>query len=127
MLLQANPRAISLKAKLFRGFADPSRLAIVEALRRGPMTVTEIAEATGLSQSNASNHLRCLWDCGLVDREQEGRFVRYRLSDPRIDALLGLADQLLADVASGVYACTRYELPATQVTGDGPEDTAPGA
>lgn len=127
MLLQANPRAISLKAKLFRGFADPSRLAIIEALRRGPMTVTEIAKTTSLSQSNASNHLRCLWDCGLVDREQAGRFVRYRLSDPRIDALLGLADQLLADVASGVYACTRYELPATPEAGDGPEDTAPGA
>jgi DNA-binding transcriptional ArsR family regulator len=124
MLLQANPRAISLKAKLFRGFADASRLAIVEALRRGPMTVTEIADAAGLSPSNASNHLRCLWDCGLVERQQDGRFVRYHLSDPRIDRLLDLADQLLADVASGVYACTRYEPPATPVAGDDPEGSA---
>jgi len=118
---------MNLKAKLFPGFAESSRLAIVEALSSRPMTVTQIADAFGLGSWNASNHLRCLWDCGLVDREQEGRFVRYRLSDPRIDTLLDLADQLLADVVSGVYACTRYELPATQVTGDGPEDTAPGA
>ncbi len=104
----APPQAIDLKAKLFRGFADSSRLAILTALCDGPLTVTEIVEATGLSQSNASNHLACLWDCGLVAREQHGRYVRYRVSDDRVAALLHLSDELLADVAQGVYECTRY-------------------
>jgi DNA-binding transcriptional ArsR family regulator len=111
MLLLARPTPTNLKAKLFRGFADPSRLAIVEALRRGPLTVSELVRATGLTQPNVSNHLRCLWDCGLVAREPQGRFVRYRLSDRRVDTLLRLADQLLAEVARGVYACTRYAEP----------------
>ena len=105
--------AVGLKAKLFRGFSDPSRLAILDALRIGPLTVTEVVEATGLSQSNASNHLACLWDCGLVEREQQGRYVRYRLSDDRVATLLGLADELLADVAKGVYECTRYNTEVT--------------
>jgi DNA-binding transcriptional ArsR family regulator len=104
-------QAIDLKAKLFRGFSDPSRLSILEALRQGPLTVNEIVEATGLSQSNVSNHLSCLRDCDLVVREQQGRFVQYELSDPRVPALLRLADELLADVAQGVYACTHYQLP----------------
>ncbi|MEN9937605.1 MAG: hypothetical protein RLZZ387_4184 [Chloroflexota bacterium] len=104
----AAPRAIDIKAKLYRGLADPSRLAILEALRGSPRTVSELVEATGLSQSNTSNHLACLWDCGLVTREQQGRFVRYRLSDARVAQLLSLADELLADVARGVYECTRY-------------------
>jgi ArsR family transcriptional regulator, cadmium/lead-responsive transcriptional repressor len=108
MFTIAQPQAIGLKAKLFRGFSDPSRLSILEALRPGPLTVSQIIEATSLSQSNASNHLACLWDCGLVAREQHGRYVRYRLSDERVAALLGLADELLADVARGVYECTRY-------------------
>jgi ArsR family transcriptional regulator, cadmium/lead-responsive transcriptional repressor len=99
----------TLKAKLFRGLADPSRLAILETLRAGSLTVTEIVAATALSQSNASNHLACLWDCGLVAREQQGRYVRYRLSDSRVDELLQLTDVLLADVARGVYECTRYD------------------
>ena len=98
-----------LKAKLFRGFADPSRLSILTALRQGSLTVTEIVEATGLSQSNASNHLGCLRDCGLVSREQKGNYVHYQLSDERVALLLNLADELLADVAKGVYDCTRYE------------------
>ena len=112
-MLDTNERAIDLKAKLFRGFADPSRLSIIEALREEPLTVGEIVDETGLSQPNASNHLRCLAECGLVRSEREGRYVRYELSDARVAELIGRAEELLADIARGVYACTRYEPGAT--------------
>lgn len=110
-MIVANPQAVTLKAKLFYGFSDTSRLSILEALREKPLNVSEIVERTGLSQSNVSNHLSCLRDCGLVVREQHGRFVNYELSDKRVEQLLRLADDLLADVAKGVYECTRYDLP----------------
>src|SRR3972149_5314872 len=103
MLMTAQANAVALKAKLFKGFADPSRLSIVEALRAGPLTVSQIAAVTGLSQPNASNHLSCLRDCGLVVSEQQGRYVRYQLSDRRVDPRLRLTDALLADVPKGVY------------------------
>jgi DNA-binding transcriptional ArsR family regulator len=108
MLIVAKPKSIEIQAKLFRGLSDPSRLSILETLRNGAVTVSEIVEATGLSQSNVSNHLGCLRDCGLVAAEQQGRFVYYELSDKRVGQLLTLADELLADVAKGVYECTRY-------------------
>ncbi len=111
MLITANPKTGELQAKLFRGFSDPSRLSILEALRDGALTVGEIVQATGLTQSNVSNHLGCLRDCGLVTAHQKGRFVRYELSDSRVGQLLRLADELLADVARGVYECTRYDSP----------------
>lgn len=101
--------ATALKAKLFRGFADLSRLSILEALQSGPLTVGAIVEQTGLSQSNVSNHLRCLSDCDLVTAEAQGRYTRYQLSDPRVGGLLTLADTLVRDVARGIYDCTRYE------------------
>ena len=110
MFLVANPKSIEIQAKLFRGFSDPSRLSILDALRDGAVTVNEIVEATGLSQPNVSNHLGCLRDCGLVVSEQQGRFVYYELSDKRVGKLLMLADELLADVAKGVYECTRYNV-----------------
>lgn len=103
----ARAAGLALKAKLFRGFADPSRLSILEALRDGPTSVGEIAAATELSQPNVSNHLGCLLDCGLVAREQRGRYVYYQLRDERVATLLGTADELLADIARGVYECTR--------------------
>jgi DNA-binding transcriptional ArsR family regulator len=111
MLMHAQAQAVDLQAKLFRGFADPSRLSILVALRGGALTVGDIVAATALSQSNVSNHLACLRDCGLVTSKQEGRYVRYALSDQRVAELLNLADALLADVAKGVYECTRYTLP----------------
>jgi DNA-binding transcriptional ArsR family regulator len=118
MLIQAQAQALALKAKLFRGFSDPSRLAILDVLRDRPLTVTEIVTLTGLSQSNASNHLGCLRDCGLVSKEQQGRYVRYWLSDPRIAAMLSLSEEVLADVAKGVYQCTRYECTEERATSD---------
>ena len=96
------------RAKLFRGFADPSRLAILQVLKEGPLSVGEIVNATGLSQPNASNHLRCLSECGLAVGEQRGRHVNYRLSDPRIARLLTLVDDLLAGAAQGVEDCQNY-------------------
>ncbi len=98
-----------LKAKLFRGLADSSRLTILKVLRARALTVNEIVQRTGLSQSNVSNHLACLRCCDLVMREQQGRCVYYQLAnDHRIAQLLDLADELLADVAQGLSQCENY-------------------
>jgi len=110
MLLTSETTLLNVKARFFRGFSDPSRLKILETLRTGELTVGAIVEQTGLSQSNVSNHLACLRDCGLVTAEPRGKFVVYRLSDRRVDELLRLAETLLADVARGVYECTRYRV-----------------
>ncbi|MCG2787776.1 MAG: metalloregulator ArsR/SmtB family transcription factor [Anaerolineae bacterium] len=117
MFLPADTTNLNVKARLFRGFSDPTRLRILETLRNGELTVGVIVERTGFSQSNVSNHLACLRDCGLVVAEQRGKFVEYRLSDPRVGELLTLAETLLADVARGVYECTRY-VPTTEKTND---------
>ncbi|MBI4670078.1 MAG: helix-turn-helix transcriptional regulator [Chloroflexi bacterium] len=111
MLLAANAPKVELTAKLFRGFADSSRLAILETLRGGALTVGEIVAATEFSQSNVSNHLSCLRDCGLVSTMQEGRFVFYELSDKRVAGFLQMADELLSEVARGVYECVHYQKP----------------
>jgi len=104
-------QGLTLKAKLFRGFSDPSRLAILESLRSGPKSVGEVVSATGFAQSSVSTHLTCLHECGLVSRQQQGRYVYYSLSDQRVEALLNTADELLAEVARGIYECTRYNFP----------------
>lgn len=111
MLVDSPVRSLKLQAKLFRGFADSSRLAILEALREGPLHVAAIVAATGLTQPNVSNHLRCLSECGLVRAEQRGRFVHYELGDERVRHLLRLADELLDQTARGVCTCENYEDP----------------
>ena len=117
MLISYTTSGVELQAKLFRGFADPSRLSILQALRDSERTVSELVQSTGLTQPNVSNHLSCLRDCGLVSLRQQGRFAYYSLSDDRVAQLLGLADELLADVARGVYECTRYTVPVVKNNG----------
>ncbi len=107
MLLESTPTRFALQAKLFRGFSDPSRLKILDALAHSPCSVSELVALTGLTQSNISNHLACMRDCGLVSSQPAGRYVTYSLSDPRVQALIELGDSLLSDVARGVYECTR--------------------
>ena len=98
-----------LQAKLFRGFSDRSRLAILESLRNGALSVGEIVSATGLTQPNVSNHLKCLSECGLVVGEQTGRYVHYRLGDEAVARMLRLADELLAGSAGQrILACLNY-------------------
>jgi DNA-binding transcriptional ArsR family regulator len=101
-------QATTLKAKLYRGFADPSRLSILEALRAGPLTVSAIVEQTQLSRTNVSNHLRCLSDCDLVTSSPQGRYTLYQLSHPKIADLFTLTEEILRDIARGVYECTNY-------------------
>ena len=96
-----------LRAILFHGFSDRSRLRILEALIDGERRVGDIAEATGLTQSNASTHLGCLWDCGLVARERRGREVYYRLTDGVAD-VFAAADRVLEQAGDTVRACPRY-------------------
>src|SRR3990170_2812451 len=104
--------ALSTKAKLFRGLADPSRLAVLEALRDGPRCVSAVVTATRLSQPNASGHLACLRECGLVTRERRGKFVYYAIADKAVVKVLEETDTVLDRVAPGVARCPRYDRPA---------------
>ena len=74
---------LSLKAKLFRGLADTTRLSILEALRDGEKTTSEIVKETTHNQSNVSNHLACLLDCGLVKNRREGKNIYYKLNNDK--------------------------------------------
>ena len=109
-MTQLIPRVdVSLRARFFHGLADPSRLAILDALRDGEHTAGEVARIAGLSPSNASRHLSCLRDCGLVEGRQDWRHVHYRLAEGVLD-LLDANEGFLERVAERVAACTRPEM-----------------
>ncbi len=101
--------ATALKAKLFRGFADPTRLAILEALLDGEKSVGEIAQETDTSSANVSAHLACLTGCGLAQSEKRGKFVYYRVQERRVRDLIRIAGTILANVSQQIYECTRYD------------------
>lgn len=97
-----------VRAKLFRGLGDRSRLKVLEALRDGPLTVGDVVRRTRLGQPNASMHLRCLAECGLVRWERDGKFVRYEIADKRVVKVLDEVEELLLEIGPRIAACPRY-------------------
>ena len=100
-----NDGQIEEAARLFATLSEPSRLRLLQLLMRGPMTVTELVEATGMKQGSVSKQLGTLYDARLVARNREGNFIRYAIGDEMIFQLCNLACQkiqsdALARVAS---------------------------
>jgi DNA-binding transcriptional ArsR family regulator len=93
---------------LFRGLADPSRLAIVHELARGERRVVDLTRALGLAQSTVSAHVACLAGCGLVASRPVGRQSFYRLTRPELMTLLGAAEGLLAATGNAVALCPAH-------------------
>ena len=99
---------VATAAKVFRGFADPTRLAIVLALLGGEQRVKDLVERLGCSQANVSAHLACLKECGLVADRPQGRAVYYRIARDEVVELLRAAENLLAATGSAVELCRNY-------------------
>ena len=102
---------LDLVAKLFRGFADPTRLAILGALARGEQRVTDLVARIGGSQGNISGHLACLKECGMVSDRPEGRAVWYSISRPDVIAVLRAGEELIARTGRQVQICPNYGSP----------------
>jgi ArsR family transcriptional regulator, arsenate/arsenite/antimonite-responsive transcriptional repressor len=67
---------------LFRGFADPTRLRILNVLVAGELCVSDIVELVGLPQPAVSRHLAYLRRSGLVAMTRDWKLCRYRLTEP---------------------------------------------
>ncbi len=86
-------------ARLFGILSEPSRLKLLRALMKQPLTVSELVEETGLQQGNVSKHLSVLLGARFVARERDGNFARYTLSDSRLHALCDLMCARIAEDA----------------------------
>ncbi len=71
-------------ARLFKALAEDNRLRIIHVIAEGEMTVSQVVEATGLSQPLASHHLRALREAGIVRSRRDGPFIRHALADPNV-------------------------------------------
>lgn len=75
-------------ARRLRAISDPTRLAIVDSLRAGPATVTELAARFGLAQPTVSNHVKLLKDSGVVHDVRDGTRRNLVVQEAAVRALL---------------------------------------
>jgi DNA-binding transcriptional ArsR family regulator len=70
--------------RLLKVLGDTSRLGIALSIGEKTLSVTEIVNASGLSQTLVSFHLRIMREADVVRTERDGPFIHYSLSDPSL-------------------------------------------
>jgi DNA-binding transcriptional ArsR family regulator len=86
---------IELIAQRFRVLAEPMRIKLLDQLRGGDATVSELQEALGATQQNVSKHLGILHGAGMVTRTKDGNHVRYSIAD---EGVFELCEQVCGGV-----------------------------
>ena len=99
-----NTALLALIADRFKILAEPARLELLNALKGGELTVTELVDRTGMGQANVSKHLQLLLAHGFVVRRKDGLFAYYALADKDV---LKLCDIMCARLESETHARRR--------------------
>ena len=95
------PELLELIAERFKALSEPARLKILNALRDGEKSVSQLMEETGLGQANVSKHLQLLHAAGFVTRRKEGLYVYYGLAGDDVFRLCDImCGRLEAEAAS---------------------------
>lgn len=81
---------IQQAAQAIKAIAHPLRLKILCVLGDREVSVQEIVEQVGTSQSNISQHLAILRDKGVLATRKDANRVYYRIGDPRTIKLVGM-------------------------------------
>lgn len=80
--------ALALAAECLKTVAHPHRLRMIQMLLRGRYTVGELADACEIPSHMASEHLRLMQRCGLLDSSKEGRRTYYRVAEPHLAKIM---------------------------------------
>lgn len=83
------------KAEMFKVLANPIRVALLDELRSGSLTVGDLQRKLGIDSSNVSQHLAILRGRSLVATRREGNSVWYSVEEPRVYEILDAARAIL--------------------------------
>jgi DNA-binding transcriptional ArsR family regulator len=113
-------RLQQFKAELFKALAHPARIRILEHLRAGEKTVSELQALLELESSTVSQQLAILRSRSIVEGRKQGTSVYYAVSEPLIFELLDVARRIFANHVVDLQAMVEEDLgPAVGTGGSG--------
>ena len=100
-------------AAYFQVLAEPTRLQVLNLLRKQEHNVGELAGLCGFTAANISRHLALMTQHGFVVRESRGTSVYYRISD---DSIYALCDLVCGNIAREHERTTKQRMAFSQAT-----------
>lgn len=97
------------ESKLLGVLGDPTRRAVLERLRGGPLPVGEIAVGLPVSRPAVSQHLRVLKESGLVSERRDGTRRLYRLEPAGLGELRAYVDSFWEQALAAFKAAAESE------------------
>jgi DNA-binding transcriptional ArsR family regulator len=94
-------------AELFSVLSEGSRLRVLQALQRGPLSVGELVENTEMKQANVSKQLGLLQAAGVISRRQDGNRAIYSIAMPLVFELCDLVCRGVAKQAAARAAALK--------------------
>lgn len=91
-----------IQAEFRKAMGHPTRLQFLHILRKHPMNVGEIAEATGFGQSLVSRQLSTLRNIGVVECQRHNNEMIYQLADENISEVCDLVRKIYRVYAKAI-------------------------
>lgn len=86
-----------LHSEMCKTLANAKRQQIIDSLRDGEVTVSEVVEKTGIAQANVSQHLAIMRGKGIVNARREGAHVHYSIANPKIIQAFDLITEVMRE------------------------------
>ncbi len=90
-------KIFEMHAEICKIFTNPKRLEIINLLKNGKKTVSELEELTGLPQANISQHLTILRQNSVVVTRRDGANIYYKIANPKILQACNLMREVLLE------------------------------
>lgn len=84
-------------ADLCHTFSNANRLRILDLLREGEQTVSDLTEASDLPQPTISQHLKVMRETDIVTRRKDGVESYYSITDERVYSAVDLMRELMLE------------------------------
>ena len=84
----ADPQKLEYAAEVFKGFGNPIRIRIIDALRENNLRVMELSSMLGYPQPIISQQLKILRSAGIVEKVKDGHSSCYKLADSHFSDMI---------------------------------------
>ena len=114
-MLSSDKRIFQLHAEICKTLSNPIRLEVLNLLRNGKKSVTELAVFTGVRQATVSQHLAVLRQRGVVSTRREGLNDYYEVANPKITKACDLMREVMFENIANMKELSLKEEAKVQI------------